>query len=350
MKTFSGWEYLLIDVANQYGLDKLTFEERIKWASVNLNSLEAQADKAETKPLYLKAVLAIRKAQKGLPMGHLVGFDAVCSGLQIMSVLTGCISGATATGLVDPNVRADAYSTVTKTMEQLLGGKVSISRKHAKDAMMTSFYGSKAKPIEIFGENTPELAAFYQAANIVAPGAWELLQDLLASWQPGALLHSWKLPDGFDARVKVMEKKEARIEVDELDHATFTYEFYENCGKKTGLSNVANVVHSVDAYILRTIHRRCNYNLQQVREALEFIQEELNLRNLGFTPVLPDFPNPRVDYYVDQWRRSQMADVVLIPCLSSKTVKQVPTLLLEKLEEIINGMLDYRPFEVVTIH
>lgn len=43
-----------------------------------------------------------------------------------------------------------------------------------------AFYGSKAKPKEIFGEDTPELNAFYQAAQQVAPGAWELLQDLLA--------------------------------------------------------------------------------------------------------------------------------------------------------------------------
>lgn len=350
MQTFSGWEYLLIDAANQFGLDKLLFEERIQWATANLNSLEAQADKAETKPLYLKAVMAIRKAQKGLPTGHLVGFDAVCSGVQIMSVLTGCVAGATATGLVDPKVRADAYTTTTAVMEQILGGTVSVSRKHAKDALMTSFYGSKAKPIEIFGEGTPELAAFYQAANIVAPGAWELLQDLLASWQAGALVHSWKLPDGYDARVKVMEKKEARIEVDELDHATFTYEFYENQGQKTGLSNVANVVHSVDAYILRTIHRRCNYDLQKVRESLEVIQDELNLRNLGLTRTDKAFPNPKVEYYVEQWTRSQMADVVILPYLSVHTVDQVPTLLLAKLETIINDMLNYRPFEVITIH
>jgi len=81
---------------------------------------------------------------------------------------------------------------------------------------MKSFYGSKAVPKELFGEDTPELNAFYKAAHQVAPGAWELLQDLLASWQPYTLSHEWKLPDGFDAKVKVMAKREARIEVDEL--------------------------------------------------------------------------------------------------------------------------------------
>ena len=80
MKTFSGWQYLLIDVANQWGLDKLLFEERIKWAEENIDRLESLVDQAETKPMYMKTVQAIRKAQKGIPTGHLVEMDACCSG------------------------------------------------------------------------------------------------------------------------------------------------------------------------------------------------------------------------------------------------------------------------------
>lgn len=239
MTNYSGWKWLLIDAANQFGLDKLLFEERIEWAEKKLNVLETLTDQAETKPLYIKAVMAIRKAQQGIPTGHMVGVDATCSGIQIMSALTGCTAGATATGLVDPNVRADAYTSVTNEMSTILGGAVAVSRADAKSATMTAFYGSKLVPKELFGEDTPELDAFYQAAHNVAPGAWELLQDLLASWQPYALSHAWKLPDGFDAKVKVMAKREVRIEVDELEHATFSYEFYENQGSRAGLSNVA---------------------------------------------------------------------------------------------------------------
>ena len=244
--SFTGWQYLLIDAANHWGLDKELFETRIKWAEENLSKLDTPAfiEKADVKPLYIKAVMAIRKAQQGLPTGHLVGLDACCSGIQVMSALTGCYMGAKATGMIDPNVRADAYTKVTETMQATLGLDFNVSRKDAKAALMTVMYGSKAKPIEIFGEDTPELNAFYEAAFKVAPGAWELLQDLLGSWQPFALKHSWKLPDGYDAVVKVMERKVARIEVDELDHSTFTYEFYENKGSRNGLSNVANVVHS----------------------------------------------------------------------------------------------------------
>lgn len=138
MVPFTGWQYLQIDIANQFGLDKKLFEERIQWVNDNINDLENLLEQAENKPLYLKAVMALRKAQKGIPTGHMVGLDATCSGVQIMSCMTGCIAGANATGLVDPNKRADAYTETTQVMNQILGGVgVQISRKDAKAALMT---------------------------------------------------------------------------------------------------------------------------------------------------------------------------------------------------------------------
>lgn len=348
-KTYTGWQYLLIDAATQYGHDKLTFEERIVWTELNLNQLELLADQAETKPLYLKAVQAIRKAQAGQATGHLVGIDGTCSGIQVMSVLTGCVAGATSTGCVDPNKRADAYSDCTAVMNGILGGGLTVDRSDAKLALMTSFYGSKAQPKSLFGEDTPELSAFYQAAQTIAPGAWELLQDLLASWQPYALSHQWVLPDGFDARIKVMKKVESRIEVDELDHATFTYEFYENQGSKAGLSNAANLVHSVDAYILRCMHRRCNYDRPTIEAAATLIEIEMIERSLGNTRNVGR-PGGKAGYYVDQYNRSSVADVIIAQYLDEDNITLLSQKHLEELAEIVNGMLQYRPFELVTIH
>lgn len=348
MTPFTGWQYLLIDVANQYGHDKKLFEERIQWAEDNLNDLEVLLPQAENKPLYQKAVMAIRKAQQGIPSGHLVGLDATCSGIQIMSALTGCVAGATATGLVDPNKRADAYTETTTVMNQILGGVgIVVPRKNAKDALMTTMYGSKATPKAIFGEDTPELNAFYEAAQTVAPGAWELLQDLLASWQPYALEHAWTLPDGFHARVKVMTKVEARIEVDELDHATFTYEFYENLGQKKGLSNAANVVHSVDAYVLREMHRRCNYDAEQIHRTHALLHDSICRGRLSHGAYIWD---PKIGYYVDQWERSGLASAVILPHITALNVEFIPWELIAALVEMTGQMIQHRPFPLITVH
>lgn len=350
MKFFTGWQWLLIDVANQFGLDKKLFEERIEWAENNLPHLETLFDKAETPSLFIKAVQAIRKAQKGIPTGHKVGVDGVCSGIQMMSVLTGCVAGARSTGLIDQNVRADAYTACTDAMTKILGGVVNVSRSDAKQSLMTSFYGSKKTPKEIFGEDTPELSAFYAAAQEVAPGAWELLQDLLASWQPYALEHSWKLPDGFDARVKVMSKVESRIEVDELDHATFTYEFYENVGQKSGLSNAANVVHSVDAFVLREMHRRCNHDREVLIEAMSVLTAELDRRTYNQALAGEMKLSQKAQYFKDQYDRSNMITAAILPYLDGESVTHLSTEHLEKLWNMVGQMTKHKPFPIVTIH
>lgn len=349
MQFFTGWQWLLIDAANHFGHDKLLFEERIKWAEDNLNTLHNMADQAEHKPLFIKAVMAIDKARRGISTGHMVGVDACCSGIQIMSALTGCVSGARATGMVDPNRRADAYSETTALMVTELGGAVKVSRGDAKKAVMTSFYGSKEIPKQLFGEDTPELDAFYAAITTLAPGAWELLQVLLQSWRPYALSHEWKLPDGYDARVKVMRKQEVRIEVDELDHSTFTYEFYENQGEKKGLSNVANVTHSMDAYVLREMHRRCNYDEQRVHNADHWIEIELIARGLGQQPD-DMYLTQKVGYYRDQYTRSTLASMVILPYLTPDTIRCLTTEHLQALAGILTEMRKHKPFPLVTVH
>lgn len=359
MQTFTGWQYLLIDVANHYGLDKKLFEERIQWATDNLHQLEDLADDVcrKDRPLYIKTVQTIRKAQQGIATGHLTGFDASCSGIQIMSCLTGCHAGAESTGLINPEVRADAYSKTTEVMNRILGGTgLVVPRAHAKNALMTAFYGSTAQPKIIFGEDTDELDAFYKAAQEVAPGAWELLQDLSSSWNPNALSHEWQLPDGFEAKVRVKTTAETRIEVDELGGASFTYQYKDYRplpkGHRDAKSNPANVVHSVDAYVVRCIQRRCNYDKDLVEWSDFLIQEELGTRakdpNWQRNYQVP--MSKAIHYYDDLYQRHQVADVVILPHLNREQIRNLDTDHLEKLGSIVESMLCYEPFEVLTVH
>ena len=353
MKTLSPWQYVCIDVANAAGHDKLLFEERIEWTQAHIKDLESIAASVGDKdrPAYIKAVQTLRNAQKGIPSGHMVEVDASCSGIQIMSVLTGCYEGAKATGLVDPERRADAYTQTTEEMRKVLGTNFDVSRSDAKSALMTVFYGSREQPKLIFGEGTPEINAFYEAAYKVAPGPWVLIDILRDSWNAGALSHSWKLPDGYDAVVKVITEytvengNAARIEVDELDHSSFTYEYSVNEGKKKGLSNIANVVHSVDAYIVRTMHRMCNYDKDMVANALQAL-----LYFKVSNSVEPVAPSDKVSYYIEQYERSSVPDVVILPYLTLDNVHQLSKEHVEHLFGMVEHMLSYEPFAMVTIH
>lgn len=352
MTPYTGFQYICIDIANQYGHDKWLFDDRIKWVLDNIDHLETMKGDEKNYPLYMKAVQALRKAQRGEATGHLVGLDACCSGMQIMSALTGCVEGSKATNLVNTGLRQDAYTNVTTAAGAYLGEGLVISRADIKQAVMTCLYGSKAIPKALFGEDTAELRAFYAAMQDICPGAFELLQDLLASWQSYTLAHQWVLPDNFHAFVKVMEKVEKRIEVDELDHATFTYEFGVNCGTKSDVKNAANVIHSIDAYVLRTLRRLCSYDRAKVTRALSCIMAEIHMRIEGEAHQ-EAFEEADMEHrvYARRYEETKMADPVILPFLQDGD--QVAELSMDHLiglREMARSMLVYQPFEIVTVH
>ena len=79
-QSFTGFEYLCIDAANHYGMDKELFETRIQFIEDNIDNLDLLADKAEEPELFRKAAMVIDRARRCLAVGHIVHFDACCSG------------------------------------------------------------------------------------------------------------------------------------------------------------------------------------------------------------------------------------------------------------------------------
>src|SRR5216117_186833 len=120
MKQYSAFDFLCIDIANQAGKDKELFEQRISWVKENFNRLPYLETSKKERPLYLKAVNALYRACRGEAIGHMVGLDATCSGMSIMSVVTKCFKGCLATNLIDPDVRNDAYTMVTNAAGEML--------------------------------------------------------------------------------------------------------------------------------------------------------------------------------------------------------------------------------------
>jgi len=338
MQTFTGFQYIKIDIANQYGLDKETFEDRILWVDDHMNELEALVTDASSSPQYIAAVMALRDAQLGVSSGHLVGLDACSSGIQVMGALMGCPVTCESTGLIDPTVRADIYTKVTDVMNVKLyqaGTSVAPDRADIKQALMTHFYGSTAKPKEIFGEETIELEKFYEAQADVAPGAVTCMEMLLGSWQPFELAHNWTLPDGFEAKCKVMVPVDVKIEVDELNHSTFTHRFYQNEGTESGLSIAANIIHSIDGMIVREMNRRCNYDKDVLLAARREIRNELAKRTISTTVDTSDFISlVEADHLVR----------------GKKTVEEYTNSDLLRLDVLIAVSLAHKPFPLVCVH
>lgn len=258
MQQFTPLEYILIAIANAYGLDKITWDKRISWSKQLLTSTphtkECLIKEADEPILMQKALLAYEDAMNGTPTGYIMGLDATASGIQIMAALIGCPTTASKVNLTDTGKREDVYNMVANKMNK--EHQTTVDRTLVKKPIMTTYYGSKQQPEEVFGKDTPELYAFYEVLNKELPGAMAAMSIMQSCWQPYAKKHSWKLPDGHVAQVKVIQASDKKIEVEELDKATFTYRTYINEGTDNGISLAANIVHSIDGYVVREMVRR----------------------------------------------------------------------------------------------
>lgn len=257
LQKFSGRDYLKIDIANSFGLDKKSWDDRIDWFDENESNLYQLVPQAEEAALFYAGITAWDKAKTDQPSGYPISLDATCSGIQILAALACDRRAAQLCNVVDIGIREDAYTSIYNTMVYKLGSSAKIDRKLTKMAIMHAFYGSTASPKRVFGEGKL-LDLFYETVQQEAPGAWEINQTMLAIWDPTTLMNEWVLPDNFHVKIKVMNQVQTVVHF-----INEPYEiFYEvNMPMKGGRSLGANMVHSIDGMIVREMLRRCHYNV-----------------------------------------------------------------------------------------
>ncbi|QIG67740.1 RNAP2-like RNA polymerase protein [Rhizobium phage RHph_Y38] len=256
MQLFSGVQYLKIDIANNFGLDKKNWDQRLQWFDDNEDKLGALVQQAEEPALYYAGVQAYKQHLEGKPCHYPISLDATSSGLQILAALTGDRKAASICNVVNTGKREDAYTSIYEAMLGITGGEAKIERKQTKQAVMTSLYGSEAVPKSVFGEGAL-LALFERTMDEQAPGAWELNKQMLALWNPNAYKYHWVMPDNFNVHVKVMQMYSENVH---FLNKPYEVSFAVNEPMEKGRSLGANMTHSIDGMIVREMTRRCMYN------------------------------------------------------------------------------------------
>ncbi|AGI61842.1 DNA-directed RNA polymerase RNAP2 [Vibrio phage VCO139] len=286
MNKYTPIQYIMIQIANSFGKDKLLFEERIEWVKTNGKKLRTLADEADDKAQYIRAVLELERVLNGQKFTNLpIGLDATASGLQILSILSGCVTTGSQVGLVIPNKRCDVYTALGNHMNEYLPEDKQIvlsgtpregqfTRSDLKQPLMTHFYFSKEQPKKVFGDNTVELIAFYKAVEQMAPGANALMHDIYGAMRKEATEYKWTLPDGHTAFTRVFVEKDFKVELEELKNrsgnsSTFTHRMNVNAPNERDVALVANVVHSVDGFLVREMQGRMNHNKKQLLKVLD---------------------------------------------------------------------------------
>ena len=194
--------------------------------------------------------------------------------------------------MVNTGNREDIYQFVADKMNIILEAINQVIRKDVKKPVMTTFYNSEANPKETF--NKKQLKAFYAALDDTLPGALDVMEAINEYWDSTADVHMWTLPDGHVAKVPVTEMSDIRIEVDELDHRTFTYRYNKQQPSENYRSLVANIVHSVDGYVAREMVRRCHsmkIDLVHIHDCFVFSPDYLQVVQQTYREILAEIAN-----------------------------------------------------------
>lgn len=145
MELFTAKEYLKIDIANNFGLDKENWDVRLAWFDNNEPELEALGKLKHSKggpenpAMFFAGVQAYRNMMTGKPIGYGISLDATASGMQLLAVLTNCRASASICNVVDVGKRMDGYTANYEEMMRRIkaeGGKAGlIQRKDTKRAL-----------------------------------------------------------------------------------------------------------------------------------------------------------------------------------------------------------------------
>lgn len=334
---FTGMQYLAIDIANKFGLDKQDWNIRLDWFNQNQEKLLSLVPQAKEPGLFHAGVQAWNQAQQGLPIGYPISLDACSSGLQLLACLTGDDKAAKLCGVIDTGHREDAYSVIYNEMVNSIGESARISRDDCKDAIMTSLYGSTAVPKQVFGEGKL-LQVFVDTMSNVAPAAWALNQVFLDIWDSTVLSHDWILPDNFHVHVNVMGTIKEKVQFFNKPYEVVTK---VNMPKEKGRSLGANVTHSIDGFLVRELTRRCDYRPDVIAKIQGMIfncweknelQDTINnrmLETLWFHYLDSGYLSARILDYITQDNISYIDRSVI--------------------QELIDS-LPTKPFQVMSIH
>lgn len=304
-KEFTDFEWLLIALANAHGQDKALYEDRIAYVKAHAKDLGKQSfiDQADDKQLYVRALIELENIRKGKTnSGFMMGLDGTASGLQCLSVLSGCIQTASQVGLVDPNKRCDAYTAAMDGMNEFLPQYAQIVKKlhddqsgytrdDVKQALMTHYYGSVLTPMNVFGYGSQHYVAFYEALRVMFPGAEILMNGFLGAINPQRTQYRWDMPDGFNAICNVIAEDVKTIEIAELPNVSGNHSTFSHISKSVGtnqkyVATAANVTHSVDSFVVREMHRRMKHDKSRLERAYKIVESAKAPTSLSTVPTL----------------------------------------------------------------
>lgn len=359
---YSTLDYLKIDIANAFGLDKLQFEERIQWFDNNLaETLVTQSTEeikqflsnhssVENIPQAFTGILAYKDYFYNKPSGYLCSLDAISSGASLMSCLTADTKGLENTGLLGTK-RKDLYTELFNTFKRVYPQGNTRTRQDSKKACMTFLYGSMKVPLSIFGETEEMFNAYVYSMNQECNGALALRNLLVNLWDDKATEHNWVLPDGFRVNIPVLVEENFNYSKTFGDtEFTLPFTLKVRGTKKSSVSNAGNLVHSVDSLIVREMLRRTQYDPFTLGEVLTFLE---TAPNSLISPISIKEMNQlgKLGELIYLYESSGFCSVRIVEYLTQPYhALKLSKKHRDKLKSILSLLVQQPTFELLTIH
>lgn len=336
MERYTPLEYIKMDIASAFGKDKLVWKDRLAWYEANKDNLDfTKADE----PARARAGMdALEKAYKGIATGFMCAMDATYSGLQMYGILLGCRNACLLTNAINSGRRVDGYTELYNLVKKICPNVTGLTRQDIKDAIMQYFYGGTKTAKETLGETGYK--ALEQVVEEYLYEPYFIRNYLLDNWDSTAEEYSWVLPDNFHVVAEVMDTEYFSFTFKEEKY-TFAHKVKQptNNGKFLG----ANLVHSVDGFILREMVARCMYNQNKIDKLRKVQYSKTKVANLSEN-TLKDYKT--ISDLLELGKKSGFYSTRILDYVNENNYSMVPE---EILRDILNRLPEKR-FDMMTVH
>lgn len=302
-----------IDLANHFGYDKLTYQERLDADCSNLA-------KAKKPILATRAKEFLGEAIKTNQTDYVCAIDATASGMQILSILANCSETAKATNLTDISNCYDIYGIACEKIIAKTGmSKISIKdiRDIVKKALMTRGYNSdkqvqvahialKRFKINISINELKKILDISQKITACKDAMNNLLCDTFSNLPNDKQIIRYTMPDGFIVEFPNVIKQMEKIRVSNEN----LWMRYDALGWNKELNWRAlspNLVHSIDAYICREIIRRCNFEVITIHDSFSCHPNNIDKLRLTYIQLLKEIQQMNILNYIGKQLNSSFS-------------------------------------------
>lgn len=284
---YKNLKWLIIDIANHFGLDKETNHTKLTWFKAirrhRFMSLIAASrgrgylyDMADKPLLFKKALRAwVDATIYKKPINHFVSLDATASGMQILGLMSKDKELCKLTNLTHNDKCYDIYSIVGEEVANHIKLPYSKSiRKYCKKATMTYYYNSQKGLVEqsdlinqLGGSVRLSPAKLEEIISKISSGA-RLIKDeinkLFHRLPKSYNVIRFTMPDGFKVELPLIKKAMRQFRVN-YRTINFMYDVLGNDGSNwRGL--VPNIIHAIDSWIAREMVYRAKFPIYCIHD------------------------------------------------------------------------------------